>query len=44
MEKTTVEQPRYMEYREFAPNLAIVVALLLLLGFVADHTWKMRLP
>ncbi len=44
MEKTTVEQPRYMEYREFAPNFAIVVALLLLLGFVADHTWKMRLP
>ena len=21
-----------------------VAALLLLLGFVADHTWKMRLP
>ena len=44
MEKTTVEQPRYIEYREFAPRLAVAVAAFLLLAFVADHTWKMRLP
>jgi Ca-activated chloride channel family protein len=44
MEKTAVEQPRYMEYREFAPRLAVLAAVLLLLGFIADHTWKMRLP
>jgi Ca-activated chloride channel family protein len=44
MEKTSVEQPRYMEYREFAPRLAVLAAVLLLLGFIADHTWKMRLP
>ncbi|MBQ7206835.1 MAG: VWA domain-containing protein [Lentisphaeria bacterium] len=44
MEKTTVEQPRYVEYREFAPRLALAVAALLLLAFVADTTWMMRLP
>ena len=44
LEKTTVEQPRYMEYREFAPRLALFTAALLLLAFIADHTWKMRLP
>ena len=44
VEKTTVEQPRYVEYREYAPTMALVIAALLLLSFIADNTWKMRLP
>ena len=44
LEKTTVEQPRYVEYREYAPTMALVIAALLLLSFIADNTWKMRLP
>ena len=44
MEKTTAEQPRYVEYREFAPRLALAVAVFLLLAFIADTTWMMRLP
>ena len=44
MEKTTVEQPKYVEYREFAPKIALFAAGLLLLAFIAETTWAMRLP
>ena len=44
LEKTTIEQPKYIEFREYAPRLALVALGLLLLGFIADTTWCMRLP
>lgn len=44
LEKTTVEQPRYMEYREYAPQLALAALALLVLAFLAQSTWKLRLP
>ncbi len=44
LEKTTVEQPKYVEYREFGPKLALVALALLMLGFIADTTWGLRLP
>ena len=44
LEKTSVEQPRYVEYREYAPLLALIAAGLFLLGFVIQSTWKLRLP
>lgn len=44
LEKTTVEQPKYMEYREYAPYLALVALALALLSFLARCTWRLRLP
>ncbi len=44
LEKTTVEQPKYMEYREYAPYLALVSLALALLSFLARCTWRLRLP
>ena len=44
LEKTSFEQPKYVEYREYAPTLALVALALLLLGFTAETTWKLRLP
>lgn len=44
LEKTSIEQPKYVEYNEFAPKIALLALALLLLGFVADSTWKLRLP
>ncbi len=44
LEKTTIEQPKYVEFREYAPRLAVLALFLLLLGFAADCTWRLRLP
>lgn len=44
LEKTSREQPRYIEYREYAPLLALLALVLLLIGFIAESTWKLRLP
>ena len=44
LEKTSFEQPKYVEYREYAPRLALVALALILLGFTAETTWKLRLP
>ncbi|WP_176013819.1 VWA domain-containing protein [Victivallis sp. Marseille-Q1083] len=44
LEKTSFEQPKYVEYKEFAPTLALIGGLLILLGFLAEHTWKLRIP
>ena len=44
LEKTTVEQPKYVEFREYAPRLALLALGLLMLGFVAETTWRLRLP
>ena len=44
LEKTSKEQPRYIEYREYAPILALAALALLVLGLAAECTWKLRLP
>ena len=44
LEKTTFEQPRYIEYREYAPVIALVALAALLLGLVVETTFKLRLP
>ena len=44
LEKTSKEQPRYIEYREYAPRLALLALALLTLGLAAECTWKLRLP
>ena len=44
LEKTSFEQPKYVEYREYAPTLALIGLALILLGFTAETTWKLRLP
>lgn len=44
LEKTNFEQPRYIEYREFAPALALAAALLLLLAIVCKSTFERTLP
>ena len=44
MEKTNIEQPKYTEYKEYAPYLALAAALLILLGFFLENTFKLRIP
>ncbi len=44
LEKTTIEQPKYIEFREFAPKLALIALGLMFLGLIADCTWELRLP
>ena len=44
LEKTSIEQPKYVEYNEFAPEIALIALFAVLLGFVASTTWKLRLP
>ncbi len=44
LERTSVEQPRYVEYREYAPVLALIAAGLLMLGFALRCRWMVRLP
>ncbi len=44
LEKSNFEQPKYVEYREVAPKLAVIALILIILGFIIEHTWKLRLP
>ncbi|MDD5697698.1 MAG: VWA domain-containing protein [Victivallaceae bacterium] len=44
IEKTTVEQPKYIDYKEFAPALAGFVLILLLLGFFLENTVFLSIP
>lgn len=44
LEKTTIEQPKYIEFNEFAPKLALLALGLLFLGYLSETTWKLRLP
>ena len=44
LEKTSVEQPRYVEYREYDPALSVAALILLLLAvFVGNVVW-IRIP
>lgn len=44
LEKTTIEQPKYIEFREYGPTLALLALALLMLGFITECTWNLRLP
>ncbi|QSH40405.1 VWA domain-containing protein [Lentisphaerota bacterium ZTH] len=44
MEKTTVEQPKFVDYKEFAPLLAALSLVLFLLGFVAENSLFLSVP
>ena len=44
LEKTTFEQPRYIEYREYAPLIALAALAAMALGLVAETTFRLRLP
>ncbi|MDD3118694.1 MAG: VWA domain-containing protein [Victivallales bacterium] len=44
LEKTTMEQPRYIEYSEFGPKLIVAALVLLLLGFILENTVYLRVP
>lgn len=44
LEKTNFEQPKYVEYREFAPALAGIAVVLLLLGLLCENTRDLVLP
>ena len=44
LEKTNIEQPRYVEYREFGPSLALAALLLLFAGFFTENILRIRLP
>ena len=44
LEKTNISQPKPVNFREFAPVVALISLAILLLGIIAQHSWKMRLP
>ena len=44
LEKTTIEQPKYIEFREYAPYFALAALALMMLGLTARCTWELRLP
>ncbi len=44
LEKTSFEQPKYIEYQEFAPTLALIALGLLLLAFTLECTTELRIP
>ena len=44
LEKTNIEQPKFVEYKEYAPVLALAGALLLLCGFVWENLIRVRIP
>ena len=44
LETTSFEQPKYIEYREMAPRLAVLALLLILTGWGMCHTVKLSVP
>lgn len=44
IEKTSTDQPKMVDYHHFAPNLAALALLLVLIGFSLESTIKLRLP
>ncbi len=44
LETTTFEHPKYVEYREIAPKLALLALLALLAAFAVENTVRLRLP
>lgn len=44
LEKTNISQPKPLNYREFAPAIALFALFFILLGIIANQTWCLRLP
>ncbi|MFA7231044.1 MAG: VWA domain-containing protein [Victivallaceae bacterium] len=44
LEKTSIEQPKFIDYKEFAPVLAALALALFLLGFLAENTFHLSVP
>ena len=44
MEKTSVEQPRYIEYTEFGPRLVVAAMVMLLIAVVSGHSVFLKIP
>ena len=44
LEKTNFEQPRYIEYKEFAPALIMIAIALLMLATVIGNTRELSIP
>jgi Ca-activated chloride channel family protein len=44
LEKTVIEQPKYMEYKEYAPIIGLLALIFIFIGFLSENTWKLRIP
>ena len=44
LETTSFEQPKFVEYRENGPKIALFALVFLLLGWILENTWKIRVP
>lgn len=44
LEKTSAEQPRFIDYRELGTPLIVLALILILTGFVLENTFFIRLP
>ena len=44
LETTSFEQPKFIEYRENGPSIALFALFFLLLGWMLENTWKIRVP
>ena len=44
LEKTSIEQPRYVEYKEYAPVLSLFSLGLIFLSVVLSHIIRIRIP
>lgn len=44
LEKTNFEQPRYIEYQEYAPVLIAIAGILLLLALISKNTFERSIP
>jgi Ca-activated chloride channel family protein len=44
IEKTIIEQPKYIDYREFAPDVMLIAIIMTLLAFALEHTLWIKAP
>ena len=44
LEKTSIEQPKYIEYKEFAPTIIALALAVLGIGFMLDNSLYLKLP
>jgi len=44
LEKTTVESPRFVDYSEYGPKIAVIAIFALILGFIAENIFFIKTP
>lgn len=44
LEKIKIDHPKYIEFHEYAPLLSGLVLLCLLVAFLIENIWKLRIP